>query len=148
MCLRTYQAALLVAVKWFLISLNPAQAGLSGCDDLSHIDETPMVDFTSEIQPIFNNNCIQCHGPPDPIAFMDLTLGHEHLIKVPSFQFSEINRIEPGDAAFSYLFLKLNCGSQLSGDRMPREAPPLSLQDQALIRDWIKQLLIFKSGFE
>lgn len=130
------------------ISLNVAHAGLSGCDDLSHIDETPMVEFGTEIQHIFDSNCIQCHGPPDPIAFMDLTLGYQDLINVPSFQFPEINRIEPGDASFSYLFLKINCSSQLSGDRMPREAPPLSLQEQALIRDWINQTLIFRNGFD
>ncbi|WP_154222315.1 hypothetical protein [Marinicella rhabdoformis] len=146
--MRLALCSLLVFIFLLLTSLNPASAGLSGCDDLSHIDETPMVDFTTEIQPIFDDNCIQCHGPPDPIAFMDLTLGHQDLINVPSFQFTEINRIEPGDASFSYLFLKINCSSQLSGDRMPRDAPPLSLQDQALIRDWINQILIYKNGFE
>ena len=48
----------------------------------------------------------------------------------------------------SYLFFKINCSNQLSGNRMPRDAPPLSLSDQALIRDWIHQILIFKDGFE
>ena len=102
--------------------LNSAQAGLSGCDDLTGIPEFELVDFEAEIQPIFND--------------------------IPSFQVNSINRIEPGRPSLSYLFFKINCSNQLSGDRMPRDAPPLNLFDQALIRDWIKQILIFRNGFE
>lgn len=131
-----------------LIISHSAVAGLSGCDDLSGIAETPNVDMDVAIQPIFNNHCIACHGPPDPIAFMDLSLGAEEIVAVPSFQFPELNRIEPGTVSMSYLFLKINCNGQLSGNRMPRDAPPLSLNEQALIRDWINQILIFKDGFE
>lgn len=139
----------LVILGWCLFtSLNAAHAGLSACDDLNHVAETPQVDFNTDIQPIFDDNCTQCHGSPDPIAFMDLTLGYQDIVEVPSFQFTEINRVEPGDASFSYLFFKINCANQLSGDRMPREAPPLNLQEQALIRDWINQILIYKNGFD
>jgi hypothetical protein len=131
-----------------LASLNLAHAGLSGCDDLTGVAEVPQVDFNSEIQPIFDNNCIQCHGGPSPIAFMDLTQGYTELVGIPSFQIPGFNRIEPGEPSLSYIFFKINCGNQLSGDRMPREAPPLSLTDQALLRDWITQIPIFQSGFE
>ncbi len=123
-------------------------AGISGCDDLSAIAETPAVDIEADIQPIFDAHCVACHGPPDPIAFMDLTLGAHDIVAVPSFQIPGINRIEPGQVSMSYLFFKINCSNQLSGNRMPRDAPPLSLSDQALIRDWIHQILIFKDGFE
>ena len=128
--------------------LNQAQAGLSGCDDLTGVAELPQVDFITEIQPIFDNNCIQCHGGPNPIAFMDLTQGYTELVDVPSFQIPGFDRIEPGEPSLSYIYFKINCGNQLSGDRMPREAPPLSLTDQALLRDWISQIPIFKNGFE
>jgi len=130
------------------IYFNQSLAGLGGCDDLSVIAEMPVVDFNLEIQPIFDQHCIACHGPPDPIAFMDLTLGYDDLIDVESFQIAAFNRVKPGAFSQSYLFLKINCGNQISGDRMPREAPPLSLTDQALIRDWINQLLIFSDGFD
>ncbi len=123
-------------------------AGISGCDDLSAIVAAPNVTIDHDIQPIFDNHCIACHGPPDPIAFMDLTLGEQDTVAVPSFQIPELNRVEPGLVSLSYLFFKINCSNQLSGNRMPRDAPPLSLNDQALIRDWINQLLIFKDGFE
>jgi hypothetical protein len=132
-----------------LISLlNPARAGLSGCDDLNAIEELPNVDFATEIQPIFDSNCTVCHGGPTPIAFMDLEQGYTQLVGIPSFQIPQFNRVEPGFPADSYVFLKINCANQFEGDRMPREAPPLSLFDQALIRDWIKQILIFNNGFE
>jgi hypothetical protein len=137
---------------WFIlfgiIGVNTAFAGLSGCDDLSTIAETPAVGMSTDIQPIFDTHCTACHGPPDPIAFMDLTLGAQDIVAVPSFQIPELNRVEPGTVSMSYLFFKINCNGQLSGNRMPRDAPPLNLTDQALIRDWINQMLIFKDGFE
>ena len=131
-----------------LMGTGTVIAGISGCDDLSTMAETPDVDIDTDIQPIFDNHCIVCHGPPNPIAFMDLTLGAQDIVAVPSFQIPELNRIEPGQVSMSYLFFKINCASQLSGNRMPRDAPPLSLNDQALVRDWINQILIFQDGFE
>ena len=138
---------ILIMIAWLGYTVQ-AGAGLSGCDDLSAIPILEQVDFESEVQPIFDNHCTQCHGGPDPIAFMDLSQGTVQIVDVPSFQFSALNRVEPGDPSLSYLFYKINCANQLSGDRMPRDAPPLNLFDQALIRDWIVQLLIFKGGFE
>lgn len=129
-------------------TFSPAHAGLGGCDDLSAIETIPQVDFATEIQPIFDANCTQCHGGPNPIAFMDLTQGQTQLVGVPSFQIPQFNRIEPGLPGDSYLFLKINCSNQFEGDRMPREAPPLSLFDQALLRDWINQILVFRDGFD
>ncbi|KAA3650292.1 MAG: hypothetical protein DWP95_01405 [Proteobacteria bacterium] len=139
-------------IAWLILLLllwaDSALAGVSGCDDLSAIAETPQVDIDSDIQAIFDNHCVVCHGPPSPIAFMDLSAGARDIVTVPSFQIPELNRIEPGQVSMSYLFFKINCSNQLSGNRMPRDAPPLSLNDQALIRDWINQILIFKDGFE
>lgn len=134
---------------WGLLLLTPsAWAGLSGCDDLSGMAVNPAVDFEAEIQPIFDQHCTTCHGPPDPIAFMDLTLGYQQLVSVPSFQLDVFDRVMPGQAAQSYLMFKINCGSQFSGERMPFNAAPLNLPQQALIRDWINQIIIFSDGFE
>lgn len=146
--MRLISSQALLSLGLLISLLSPVNAGLSGCDDLNGIPEIPQVDFATEIQPIFDANCTQCHGGSDPIAFMDLEQGYSQLVDVPSFQISFFNRVEPGQPADSYLFLKINCANQFSGDRMPREAPPLSLFDQALIRDWISQILIYKGGFE
>lgn len=131
-----------------IIMSDAVLAGISGCDDLSAIAETPAVDINAHIQPIFDAHCVACHAPPDPIAFMDLSAGARDIVAVSSFQIPELNRIEPGRVSMSYLFFKINCSNQLSGNRMPRDAPPLNLSDQALIRDWINQILIFKDGFD
>ncbi len=134
---------------WGLLLLTPnTLAGLSGCDDLSGVAVSPMVDFEMEIQPIFDLHCITCHGPPDPIAFMDLTLGYQDLVSVPSFQVANFDRISPGQPAQSYLYFKINCGNQFSGERMPFNAAPLNLPQQALIRDWINQIIVFSDGFD
>ncbi|MGJ8662935.1 MAG: hypothetical protein ACSHWU_04750, partial [Marinicella sp.] len=84
----------LLSLGMLFSSLNPAWSGLSGCDDLSGIPVTVQVDFENEIQPIFDNNCIQCHGGENPIAFMDLELGYQQLVNIPSFQVPEFDRIE------------------------------------------------------
>ncbi len=139
------------SLLWVALLCCPFQicrAGLSACDDLSAVAETPAVDFTSEIQPIFDAHCTTCHGPPNPIAFMDLTLGQQDLVDVESFQLTGFDRVKPGMVSQSLLYLKINCGNQFIGDRMPFNAPPLNLSQQALIRDWIKQILIFSDGFD
>lgn len=148
MTLKLFSSQVVLSVGLLIGILNPARAGLSGCDDLSSIPELPLIDFQTEIQPIFDNNCIQCHGGPNPIAFMDLTQGYTQIVDVPSFQIPVFKRVVPNNPSISYLYFKINCSNQLSGDRMPREAPPLSLLDQAMIRDWINQILIYKAGFE
>ncbi|WP_223789414.1 hypothetical protein [Marinicella meishanensis] len=145
---RGFSSQAFLSFGLLISTLSPARAGLSGCDDLGAIEALPNVDFATEIQPIFDNHCTQCHGGPNPIAFMDLEQGYTQLVDVPSFQIPQFTRITPGYPGDSYLFLKINCANQFEGDRMPREAPPLSLFDQALIRDWINQILIFRTGFE
>ncbi|MFU8833069.1 MAG: hypothetical protein ACNA7J_13085, partial [Wenzhouxiangella sp.] len=34
----------------------------SGCEDLSGIGEVPDVDYSQQIQPIFDASCVGCHG--------------------------------------------------------------------------------------
>jgi hypothetical protein len=75
-------------------------------------------------------------------------LGADDIVAVASFQIPQLNRIEPGQVSMSYYSLKLIAAVNCPGNRMPRDAPPLNLSEQALIRDWINQLLIFKDGFE
>lgn len=64
----------------------------------------------ADIQEIFNTAC-SCHlNAPDPSnGQMELTGGkaHANIVGVPSTQLPTMNRIEPGDPASSYLWLKL-----------------------------------------
>jgi hypothetical protein len=52
--------------------LIAAITGISSCEKYSYtlpvVDETVILKFQADIQPIFNNNCVSCHGalkPPD-----------------------------------------------------------------------------------
>jgi hypothetical protein len=53
------------------------------------------------------------------------------------------NRVTPGSAAMSILYVKVAGGAQLCGDQMPNaplgqpKPAPLSATDQALIKTWI-----------
>ena len=134
-----------VLLLWQCLS---AQAGIGACDDLNAIAPTPAVDFELEVQPIFDTYCIGCHSGPNPSAFLDLSLGYADLVDVESFEVPSFDRVQPGEIARSYLFIKINCSNQLFGNRMPLNGNPLNLIQQALIRDWIQQLLIFSDGFE
>ncbi len=108
----------------------------SGCADLSEIAEIPMVDFESEIQPLFNT-CVICHGDGGA-ADLDLRPGesYDNLVGVFANTNPSRMRVEPFNAEDSVLLLATNCtspggpGGQMTG---------LDEGERALIRDWINQ---------
>jgi predicted small lipoprotein YifL len=78
---------------------------LYGCyyDNPPELPPPSNVSFQNDIQPIFNQNCISCHGGSvDP----DLTTGNSYssLMALPT------GSIVPGDAEGSELFEMLNGG--------------------------------------
>lgn len=111
-------------------------ADASGCDDLGGIAETPKIDFESQIQPILDD-CTGCHGQGG-LAGMDLRPGEsfDNLVEVVSTTNPARVRVDPFEPDASALLLAVNCdapggpGFQM-GD--------VSLDDRALIRDWIAQ---------
>lgn len=126
-------------VFWGL-SVSIALAG-NNCDDLSAISETPYVDFTSQIQPIFDSRCSGCHtnGGNSGGLMLDSGVAYHALLNAPATDgTTQKDRVEPGDAEQSFLFEKLNCANPVGGTRMPLGGS-LSLTDQALFRDWINQ---------
>lgn len=113
-----------------------AGVGATGCDDLSGIPETPAVDFDSQIQAIFDE-CADCHGESGP-AGLDLRAGesYDNLVGVISTTNPSRLRVEPFEPESSALFLAVSCDSPGGpGFRMPGT----TLQERALIRDWIAQ---------
>ncbi|MEC8344620.1 MAG: c-type cytochrome domain-containing protein, partial [Planctomycetota bacterium] len=92
--------------------------------DLSAQDK--LVDFKRDIQPIFEKNCLECHGP-------DLDEAGLNLADPETF----IDFHEPGDASSSDLFNVL-----IDEDRiMPPEdsGEPLSVSEIALVKLWIDE---------
>jgi len=109
-------------------------------DDLSGIGVTPNVDYETQIQPIWNNACTGCHTALGGSAGLALGQGVSYaaLVSVASTQVPGLNLVEPGNTGLSYLFEKVNAHQPQVGVRM-RPGTPMSLAEQALIRDWINQ---------
>lgn len=136
-----------------------AQAQASGCSDLSAQAPTPRIDYYTQIQPIWEIRCSNCHVNFGSSPSADLSLNEEdswiQLVEIPSVQVPARQRVQPGQAVASYLFEKINCDLPEAGERMPRGRMPIPLAEQALIRDWIQQgareftpPLLFGDGFE
>ena len=116
-------------------------SGGNNCDDLSSIAVTPNVDYTTQIQPIWEGSCIGCHAPgATNTGGLELN-GNSltQLLGVESRHVAGLMMIEPGHPDRSYLMEKINCASPQQGTRMrPTDAMPPT--QQALIRDFIAQL--------
>lgn len=162
---RVHAAALRACVPIGVIALlvlgvpKAAQAQASGCSDLSAQAPTPRIDYYTQIQPIWEIRCSNCHVNFGSSPSADLSLNEEdswiQLVEMPSVQVPGRLRVQPGQAVASYLFEKINCDLPEAGERMPRGRTPIPLAEQALIRDWIQQgareftpPLLFGDGFE
>jgi mono/diheme cytochrome c family protein len=114
----------------------------AGCDGGGEADPTDSggaVTF-SDVQPIFEANCSGCHMASGSPSGHDWE-GYDTLVNVPSDELPSMDRIEPGDAQASYLFLKVtgthgDAGG--SGEQMPAMgAEPLDQVDIDAIEQWI-----------
>jgi Ca2+-binding RTX toxin-like protein len=96
------------------------------------------VNFATQIQPIFNNNCTRCHsgsGAPRGLR-LDSANSYANLVNVASVEVPSLKRIKPGDDSNSYLVQKIE-GTAAVGGRMPLNSTPLSATNIALIRRWV-----------
>ena len=98
------------------------------------------VDFVREVQPIFEKNCVKCHGPEKQksgyrldVRVMALTGGDEH---APN--------IVPGKSAESPL-IRFVAG--LDADvKMPPKGDALTAEQVAVLRAWIDQGAVWPEG--
>lgn len=102
------------------------------------------VNFTKDVQPIFNSNCVVCHqGTASGYAGLSLepAQSYKMLVGVKSLE-SEQLRVKAGTPDQSYLIAKLQ-GTQTqaggSGARMPYGGAPLQQAQISLIQQWITQ---------
>ena len=72
---------------------------------------------------------------------LDLSAGNSagNTIGVSSEELPVLLRIEPGNAADSYLYMKLIEDPRILGDPMPASGGPLSAGQLNLIESWIDQ---------
>lgn len=136
--------------RFWAITLCLAGTPLWACgpEDLSSVALNDNVDFSTQIQPIFNNHCSGCHiGGSSGGLSLAIGSAHANLVGVAANNGNAgIPRVTAGNPATSFLFRKLNCTglNGLAGTpfglRMPRNGPPyLSAAQQALVHDWIRE---------
>src|SRR5262245_11110237 len=106
---------------------------------------TGSLDFETQVQPIFTQNCA-CHqsfsAPQGEILLPGST--YDATVNVPSTENPSILRIKPGDPDNSYLVIKIDDGvpevsTRRVGERMPRGLPPLKATEIQTIRQWVKE---------
>ena len=131
----------------------------SGCDSIASIPITWNIDYTNDIQAIFNNRCSNCHvksgGNPEAGLDLDPGASWDALVNAPSQEQLGRLLVVAGQPLASVMFEKINCSTPNAGMRMPRGRTPLPLTEQALIFDWImlgapstQTDAIFLDGFE
>jgi Ca2+-binding RTX toxin-like protein len=96
------------------------------------------VNYVTQIQPIFTNNCTRCHsgsGAPQGLK-LDSANSFANLVNVNSNEVPSLKRVKPGDDSNSYIVQKIEGTAQVGG-RMPLNSTPLSSANINLIRRWI-----------
>jgi ankyrin repeat protein len=86
-------------------------------------------DFQRDVQPIFQKNCIGCHGPEQQMNSFRLDR------KSIAFRGGTRTVIIPGSSASSRLYLRV-AGNTQFGNRMPPTGP-LKAEEVAVIKAWI-----------
>jgi len=92
--------------------------------------------YATQIQPIWDENCMGslCHAGVFP---PNLSEGQSYDAIVGVDALTSEPYIAPNDVDGSYLYRKLT-GVDITGDRMPSQAPPLGDADMAIIEAWIE----------
>jgi hypothetical protein len=99
----------------------------------SHLFSRKPIDFSRDIRPIFNQNCISCHGGVRQKNSVSFIFREEALGTGKSGR----RTIVPGDPDASELMARVT--SKDPDVRMPYHAPPLPPEQIALLRRWIKE---------
>jgi hypothetical protein len=110
----------------FFIGFVLAGVIFSGCRDKS-------IDFSAQVKPILNKHCIACHGGVKRNAKFSLLFRHEALDTAESGK----HVIIPGDPEHSEMIRRIT--SNDPEVRMPYKEEPLSKEEIAILRQWIKE---------
>jgi mono/diheme cytochrome c family protein len=120
--------------KWLILALGLIVVGvLSWVISQAARDRGAPVDFSTEVKPILNKNCISCHGGVKAKG------GFSLLFEEEAFRETESGKpaIIKGNPDASEMIRRLTLDDP--EERMPFEHDPLSPKDIATLRRWIKQ---------
>ena len=96
-------------------------------------------DFQSIQDNVFTPICSPCHsGANAPHGLMlDAAHSYNDLVGVPSVEQPSLDRVNPGNPDSSYMVLKIEGASSISGGQMPLGETPLPQSTIDAIRQWI-----------
>jgi len=91
------------------------------------------VDFTTQVKPIINKNCITCHGGVRQKGGFSLLFRDEALATLKSGK----HAIVPGDPDHSEMIRRISLKDP--EDRMPYKHDPLNKEDIETLTRWIRE---------
>lgn len=130
------RAVLFVAFAGFGLAL------VAHLHDLSAVSATvfareaqtpPKVDFARDVQPIFRQHCVECHGPSQQMRGLRLDRRRDAM---PNRVGANGSRIVPGNSSASPVYRRLTGEGGVA--QMPPQSP-LSAEQISLIKTWIDQ---------
>jgi hypothetical protein len=102
---------------------------------------TAEVSFSNDVIPLLGAHCVACHMTGQEAGEIALhpKAAYDALVGVASRE-TALKRVEPGDPAKSYLYLKLtdaHLAAGGSGEPMPMGSYPLPAEQIELVKQWI-----------
>src|SRR3954470_5706837 len=91
------------------------------------------VDYSTQVKPIINKNCIICHGGVRAKGNLSFLFRDQALAKTKDGKYAII----PGDPDHSEMMRRITLNDP--DERMPYHHEPLSKEDIDILRKWIKQ---------
>jgi hypothetical protein len=97
-----------------------------------------------QVREIFSRSCATggCHSGTYPKMKLSLEADDipESVVDMPSIQYPELMRVDPGEPEDSYLLIKIAGGEEMEGKLMPINLPPLKDEEIDAITMWINSL--------
>lgn len=125
------------------LGLGTLAAGCSGDSGVGSVTAPSEVTLLDVQVQVFSPRCALsgCHTGPGAPFGLDLSAGASsgNVVGVASAEVPGLLRVEPFQAADSYLYMKLIDDPRILGDPMPLSGGPLSTADLTLVQSWIDQ---------
>jgi hypothetical protein len=102
--------------------------GIHSCKKFSN-----KIDYSTQVKPILNRNCLSCHGGVKKQGGFSLLFKEEAYAKCESGKYA----IVPGDASSSEMIKRINHHDP--EERMPYEKDPLTKEEIDILTKWIDQ---------